>query len=128
MATATCDIRFSLQNGYASDDLVSALDARGVNNAAVTISGRALRSEKEISMERFVAADVDSIRTRFVRFLEANRLPRSGDLVILDLEPQGFAPRAGKVRRHAKGVAAAGRRLPAANQSRPAGVATTQTS
>jgi hypothetical protein len=94
MATATCDIRFSLQNRYASDDLVHALDQRGVSNSAVTISGRALRSEKDISIERFLAADVESIRTRFVRFLEANRLPRPGDLVILDLEPQGFAPRA----------------------------------
>jgi hypothetical protein len=94
MATATCDIRFSLQNGYASDDLVHGLDPLGVSNAAVTISGRALRSEKDISIERFLAADVESIRTRFVRFLEANRVARPGDLLILDLEPQGFAPRA----------------------------------
>jgi hypothetical protein len=94
MATATCDIRFSLQNGYASDDMVDALDPLGVSNAAVTISGRALCSEKEISIDRFLAADAKAIRTRFARFLEANRLPRPGDLVLLDLEPQGFAPRA----------------------------------
>jgi hypothetical protein len=91
---ATCDIRFSLQNSYASDDLVDALEPLGVSNAAVTISGRALRSEKFISIERFLAADAESIRTRFVRFLETNGLPRPSDLVILDLEPQGFAPRA----------------------------------
>jgi hypothetical protein len=94
MATATCDIRFSLQNSYASDDLVSALDPLGVSNAAVTISGYALSSEKEISIESFLAADTEAIRARFARYLEANRLPRPGDLVILDLEPQGFAPRA----------------------------------
>jgi hypothetical protein len=94
MATATCDIRFSLQNGYASDRLVNALDPLGVSNAAVTISGRALLSDKEISIERFLAADAGPIRTRFVRFLDSNQLPRPGDLVIVDLEPQGFAPRA----------------------------------
>jgi hypothetical protein len=92
MATATCDIRFSLQNSYASDDLVDALDPLGVSNAAVTISGRALRSEKDISIDRFLAADVEAIRTQFARYLDSNRLPRPGDLVILDLEPQGFAP------------------------------------
>jgi hypothetical protein len=94
MATATCDIRFSLQNSYASDDLVNALDPLGVSNAAVTISGRALRSEKEISIDSFLAANVKSIRTRFADYLDANRLPRPRDLVILDLEPRGFAPRA----------------------------------
>ena len=76
MASATCDIRFSLQNGYASDDLVNGLDPLGVSNAAVTISGRALRSEKDISIERFLAADVESIRARFVRYLEVTRVPR----------------------------------------------------
>jgi hypothetical protein len=94
LATATCDIRLSLQNGYASDDLANALDDLGVSNTAVTISGRALCSEKDILIGEFLAADVETIRTRFLSFLEANRLPRPGDLVILDLEPQGFAPRA----------------------------------
>ena len=94
MATATCDIRFSLQNSYASDALVDALDERGVSNAAVTLSGRALRSEKDISIDNFLAAGVKSIRTGFLSFLEEYRLPRPGDLVLLDLEPQGFAPRA----------------------------------
>jgi hypothetical protein len=93
-ATATCDIRFSLQNAYAGDDLVNALDERGISNAAVTMSGRALCSEKNISIERFLGAKVESIRTRFARYLEANQVPRPGDLVILDLEPSGFAPRA----------------------------------
>jgi hypothetical protein len=48
MPTATCDIRFSLQNRYAETSLVNELVRFGISNRAVTISGRARRSEKEI--------------------------------------------------------------------------------
>jgi hypothetical protein len=44
-----CDIHFSLQNRHAGDRLATALEKLGVSNAAVTISGRATRSEKTIS-------------------------------------------------------------------------------
>ena len=93
MSTATCDIRFSLQNRYAQKGLETALAKLGVTNGAVTISGRATRGEREISMEEFLAADTEAIRTALTKFLEKHSLPRANDLVILDMEPEGFAPR-----------------------------------
>jgi hypothetical protein len=89
-----CDIRFSLQNRYADDRLASELAELGVSNRAVTISGRATRSEKEITEEEFLGADTDTIRTALTKFLTEHDLPRANDLVILDMEPRGFAPRA----------------------------------
>jgi hypothetical protein len=91
--TATCDIRFSLQNRYADQDVVAELTPLGITNRAVTLSGRATRSEKEISEEDFVGADTGTIHTALTEFLERHELPRANDLVILDMEPQGFAPR-----------------------------------
>jgi hypothetical protein len=93
VSTATCDIRFSLQNRYAKNSLVNALAKLGVSNGAVTISGRATRSEREISEGDFVGATTEEIRTRLVEFLKKQELPRANDLVIFDMEPQGFAPR-----------------------------------
>jgi hypothetical protein len=93
VSTATCDIRFSLQNRYAKHSLVTALGNLGVSNRAVTLSGRATRSEKEISKEEFLGADAEAIRTALTRFLERNDLPRANDLVILDMEPRDIAPR-----------------------------------
>jgi hypothetical protein len=49
-------------------------------------------SEKEIDRRDFIAAGTDEIRTRLKRYLEGHE-PRAGDLVILDMEPEGFAPR-----------------------------------
>ena len=92
-APATCDLRFSLQNRYASARLVKSLASLGVSNEAVTVSGRALRSEAEISRAEFLAVGVESIRSRFVEFLDEHRLPRPDSLLVLDLEPRGFAPR-----------------------------------
>jgi hypothetical protein len=91
--TATCDIRFSLQNRYASDDLATTLTSLGVSNSAVTISGRATKSEKEITKEEFLGANAKAIRTRLTRFLSEHELPRDHDLVILDMEPNLIAPR-----------------------------------
>src|SRR6266508_3796731 len=91
--TATCDVRFSLQNRYAGQRLTRALARLGVSNGAVTISGRATRSEKEISEAEFVGADAAAIRTTLTGFLTEHEVPRADDLVILDMEPQGFAPR-----------------------------------
>ena len=93
MAPATCDFRFSLQNRYAAESLVDALDPLGISNGAVTISGRATMSEKLISEEDFVGASVGDIRKTLKEFLEKHELPRADDLVILDMEPQDFAPR-----------------------------------
>jgi hypothetical protein len=93
VSTATCDIRFSLQDRYASARLVDALTSLGVSNRAVTISGRATRSEKEISRTDFVDARVDEIRARLTKYLENHERPRADDLVILDMEPRGIAPR-----------------------------------
>jgi hypothetical protein len=92
--SARCDVRFSLQNRYVNDRLARDLAALGVSNRAVTVSGRATRSEKEISEEEFLGADNDAIRTALTRFLTEHELPRADDLVILDMEPRGFAPRA----------------------------------
>jgi hypothetical protein len=91
MATATCDFRFSLQNRYAEDSLVNALKKLGISNQAVTFSGRATLGEREISKEDFIGASVEEIRTRLKSYLEEHE-PRAGDLVILDMEPQGIAP------------------------------------
>jgi len=93
VSTATCDIRLSLQNRYAKDSLVTALGNLGVSNRAVTLSGRATKSEKEISKEEFLGADAEVIRTALTEFLKRNDLPRANDLVILDMEPRGIAPR-----------------------------------
>jgi hypothetical protein len=91
--TATCDIRFSLQNRYASDQLAGALAKLGISNRAVTISGRATRSEKEITRQEFLGVDAETIRTTLTRFLEKHVLPSPNDVVILDMEPEEIAPR-----------------------------------
>ena len=91
--TATCDIRFSMQNRYADDDLAGALTNLGVSNRAVTISGRATKSDKEISKEEFLGAKAKAIRAKLSSFLDEHDLPQDHDLVILDMEPQCFAPR-----------------------------------
>jgi hypothetical protein len=93
VSTATCDIRFSLQNRYAADSLVSALADLGISNRAVTISGRSTMSDKFISMEDFLDAGPEDIRTTLRQYLANNALLRANDFVILDMEPSGFAPR-----------------------------------
>jgi hypothetical protein len=93
VSPSTCDIRFSLQNRHAGDRLATALGKLGVSNSAVTISGRATRSEKTISEAEFVGADAAAIRATLTRFLTEHELPCANDLVILDMEPQRFAPR-----------------------------------
>jgi hypothetical protein len=92
VSTTTCDFRFSLQDDYAGVSLVDDLAELGISNQAVTFSGRATMGEKEISRPDFIAAGTDEIRTRLKRYLEGHE-PRAGDLVILDMEPEGFAPR-----------------------------------
>jgi hypothetical protein len=89
----TCDIRFSLQNRHAGQCLTDELTRLGVSNHAVTISGRATISDKEIDREEFVRARPGAIRARLRAFLAEHELPRDHDLVILDIEPTGFAPR-----------------------------------
>jgi hypothetical protein len=93
MPTATCDLRFSLQNRHADDDLVDALAELGISNGAVTLSGRATMSEKDISEEDFVGAKPGAIRATLREFLKEHEPLRAGDLVILDMEPEEFAPR-----------------------------------
>ena len=94
VSTATCDIRFSLQNRYAGNRLAKALTRIGLSNRAVTLSGRATKSEKTISEGDFVGAKDAAICETLTTFLAEYELPRADDLVILDMEPQGFAPRA----------------------------------
>jgi hypothetical protein len=91
--TATCDFRFSLQNRYADDDFVDELNGFGISNRAVTISGRATMSEKDISRADFIDAKAGEIRTRLEGFLDKHDLPQDNDLVILDMEPKDIAPR-----------------------------------
>jgi hypothetical protein len=91
VSTATCDFRFSLQNRYA-EVVVNELVQFGISNRAVTISGRATMSEKEISRTDFIGAKAVEIRTKLRDFLAEHRLPRDNDLVILDMEPDGFSP------------------------------------
>lgn len=115
----TCDIRFSLQNRYADDRLARELAEFGISNGAVTVSGRATRGEKEISQEEFLQADREEIRTTLTDFLSVHDLPRANDLVVLDMEPRGFAPRAlgefgGQQQRHL--IAAYRRRIGVARQ------------
>ncbi len=93
MSTATCDIRFSLQNRHAETRLVDELAQLGISNRAVTISGRATRSEKEISRTDFLGAKNEDIRSKLTDFLEEHELPCDNDLVILDMEPKEIAPR-----------------------------------
>jgi hypothetical protein len=93
VSTATCDIRFSLQNRYGETSLVNELAHFGISNRAVTISGRATRSEKEISRTDFIGAKAEEIRTKLTDFLEEHELPRDNDLVIVDMEPEEIAPR-----------------------------------
>jgi hypothetical protein len=93
VSTATCDFRFSLQNRYAQDSLVDELADFGISNRAVTISGRATMSEKDISRTDFIGAKAGEIRTKLEDFLEEHDLPRDNDLVILDMEPKDIAPR-----------------------------------
>jgi hypothetical protein len=92
VSTATCDFRFSLQDDYAGVGLVDDLAELGISNQAVTVSGRATMAEKEIDRQDFIGAGTDVIRTRLKRYLERHE-PRAGDLAILDMEPEGFAPR-----------------------------------
>jgi hypothetical protein len=90
---ATCDIRFSLQDRYANERLEAALTERGISNRAVTISGYAMMSEREIKEPEFVGARDAEIRTRLTKYLEKHEtIPRAHDLVILDMEPEGIAP------------------------------------
>jgi len=56
VSTATCDIRFSLQDEYAGLSRVGKLADRGVSNQAVTISGYATVSEKNITSQEFIDA------------------------------------------------------------------------
>jgi hypothetical protein len=93
VSTATCDFRFSLQNRYAEGTLVDDLTEFGISNRAVTISGRATRSEKDISRTDFIDAKAGEIRTELEGFLDTHDLPRDNDLVILDMEPKDIAPR-----------------------------------
>ena len=88
-----CDIRFSLQNRYVDDRLADDLAELEISIRAVTVSGRATRSGKEITEKEFVRASPDAIRTTLRGFLAEHELPRADDLVILDMEPSGFAPR-----------------------------------
>jgi hypothetical protein len=90
---ATCDFRFSLQNRYAEESLVDDLAELQISNRAVTISGRATMSEKDISRTDFIDAKPQEIRARLTDFLEKQGLPRKDDLVILDMEPTDIAPR-----------------------------------
>jgi hypothetical protein len=92
VSTATCDFRFSLQDEYADAKLVGKLAKRGISNRALTISGHVTMSHKDISRPAFIAAVDDKIRTRMRSYLERHA-PRAGDLVILDMEPDGIAPR-----------------------------------
>jgi hypothetical protein len=68
VSTATCDIRFSLQNRYAEDSLVNLLTGLGISNRAVTISGRAAgsgrpgESHPRAPMERSVTVSCHSAR------------------------------------------------------------------
>jgi hypothetical protein len=94
MSTATCDLRFSLQNRYAAPSFVGDLEPLGLTNDAVTISGRATLSEKTISKSAFIAAKPSAIRAKLTSFLATNELPRPNSLVILDMEPAGISPRA----------------------------------
>jgi hypothetical protein len=91
---APLQVRFSLQNRYADDRFANDLAEIGVSNRAVTISGRATISGKGITLEEFLAAKPSAISATFKRFLAEHKLPRANDLVILDMEPTGFAPRA----------------------------------
>jgi hypothetical protein len=65
-------VRHSLlaQDRYAEDSLVSLLTNLGISNRAVTISGRAMTSEKEISRADFIGAIAEEIRSRLTNFLE----------------------------------------------------------
>src|SRR5262247_1807130 len=86
----TCDIRFSLQGAYVSDDLAGDLRLLGIDDTVVTINGSALNASKEIEEADFVkVSDVDLalIRDRFTAYLDRRELPRgSTDLFILDIE------------------------------------------
>ena len=90
---ATCDFRFSLQNRYAGERLLDGLTTLHVSNRAVTLSGRATLSGKDMSKEDFVAAREQAIRSAFANFLDVHDLPCADDLVILDMEPEKCAPR-----------------------------------
>jgi hypothetical protein len=121
LSIATCDLRFSLQDEYADVSLVGKLAKLGVSNRAVTISGRATLSEKDIERKDFIDAKPEEIRTKLREFLGKYRLPRDNDLVILDMEPKGFAPvRLGDFERDRKLqralIAAYGRRIRVARQ------------
>lgn len=86
----TCDIRFSLQGAYVSDDLADDLRLLGIDDTVVTINGSAVNASKEIEEADFVDvsdAALARIRNRFTAYLERGELPRgSTDLFILDIE------------------------------------------
>src|SRR5207247_11114773 len=88
----TCDIRFSLQGAYVSDDLADDLRLLGIDDTVVTINGSALNASKEIEEADFVDvsdAALARIRNRFTAYLEGRGLPRaSPDGSLLDIEGQ----------------------------------------
>lgn len=90
---ATCDFRFSLQNRYAGQRIAAGLSGLHVSTHAVTLSGRATKSEAEITKDDFIGANARAIRAELTKFLDVHQLPQANDLVILDMEPRGFAPR-----------------------------------
>jgi hypothetical protein len=85
-----CDVRFSLQGAYVSDDLADDLALLGIDDTVVTINGSALNAPKEIGEAEFVDvsdAALARIRNRFTAYLEGRGLPRgTNDLFILDIE------------------------------------------
>ena len=92
----TCDIRFSLQGAYASDELAMGLGALGIANTVVTAHGAALKAGKTTTEQEFIDVSDDAIaafRNEFASYLERRELPRPTDLIILDMEPEGISPR-----------------------------------
>jgi hypothetical protein len=90
--TATCDIRFSLQNRYVRGGLANALPKLGMSNRAITFGGSATLSGNDIGADDFVNADEVDVRTRLKRYLGSHPV-HAGELVILDMEPGCVAPR-----------------------------------
>jgi len=89
----SCDIRFSLQGKYVSDELAAELRQMGIDDTVVTINGSALNAPKTVTEAQFIDvsdAALAGIRNRFTRYLEdpaRGLLPRGAtDLFILDIE------------------------------------------
>jgi hypothetical protein len=93
--TATCDIRFSLQNRYCGLSLAERLTRRGISNDAVTLSGAAvIGGEQVATLEEFAEPKFCDIYEKLTVFLIRNDLQLHADsLVILDIEPPAMAPR-----------------------------------